>query len=369
MLYKNNNKNKLLIVNKCIDKNIDINSEVYFDQECFNNTFDLISFNSNPFNSYECNQFINIIGKYKFIYAYQYSDEILVFLIKNKFKYKYKLFIHELEKLKIEKFDLSKVDRISSWSPLKLTNIFQNMDEKIKDKLFWINQGIRLTKNARDRLSRFNEVESSESTRYIVSVGDVNRDHYSVIKAVSGLDIKLYIISKNEYYTNNKNVICIKTTGDKIIDNDRVFDCCKIIKNSLFCIIPLHVIKTSNGITSAVESIFLKKCLIVTKNCGLDEYVEDGVTGFMVKQKDIRSYKEKILYLLNDKNRKRMENNIDNSFSESMTWEGFINIVLRKLNDSYNDIESMDTYENTIQRIEFNQKKFNKSYYNKLRKL
>jgi glycosyltransferase involved in cell wall biosynthesis len=326
MIYVNNNKPNLLIISKCICKKLDINSEVYYDQLCFHENFDLISFQDNKYSDAFFN---NIINKYTFIYAFHYTSEILKYLINNKDKYSYKLFIHELENLDINKYNLNKVDKISSWSPSKLINIHPKMSSQIKEKLFWIHQGIRLTKQNQDKIKN---ISNNSNERYIVSIGDTNRDHEMVIKAVQNLDIKLYIISKNVY--NNKNVVNICTTKSKIIDNERVFDTCKIIKNALFCIIPLHYKHQSHGITSAIEVCFLRKCLIITQNSGLDEYIEDNYTGFKIPHKDVNTCKNKIQYLLNDSNRQEMEENIKNKIGNNnnyMTNEGFIEIVLDNL--------------------------------------
>lgn len=331
MIYKNNNKKNLLIIGKCIDKNLDINSEVYYDQKCFHENFDLISFQDKKYNAIDFN---NIISKYIFIYAFHYTPEILNYLINNKDRYSYKLFIHELESLNINAYNLNKVDKISSWSPSKLITIHSDMQIQLKEKLFWIHQGIRLTKDNQDKIKY---LQNNYSEKYIVSMGDTNRDHETVIEAVKNLDIKLYILTNHVYNSNNKNIVYIRTTGRKIIDNTRVYEFCKIIKNALFCIIPLHYKNQSHGITSAIEAKFLRKCLIVTKNCGLDEYIDDGYTGFKVLAKDINSYKEKILYLLNDNNRYIMEENIKNRIVNNdnyMTNEGFIEIVLNNLKNS-----------------------------------
>jgi glycosyltransferase involved in cell wall biosynthesis len=304
MIYKNNRKNKLLIIGKCIDKKIDINSEVYYDQKCFHEVFDLISFQDKKYNNKDLDIIIN---KYELVYAYHYTPQILNYLINNKDKYSYKLFIHELERLNINSYNLSKIDKISSWSPCKLITIHKNLSKNIKEKLFWIHQGIRLTKENQNRIKK---LKNNYNERYIVSLGDSNRDHETIIKAVKNLDIKLYILSKNKCKEKNKNVIYKSTTESKIIDNIRVFNFCKIIKNALFCIIPLHFKNQSHGITSAIEALFLRKCLIVTKNAGLDEYIDDNNTGFLVNHNDVNSYKEKILYLLNDDFRNNMEKNI-----------------------------------------------------------
>ena len=76
------------------------------------------------------------------------------------------------------------------------------------------------------------------------------------------------------------------------------------------------------------------KILIITKNCGLDEYIDDNYTGFKVSPNDVDAYKEKILFLLNEDNRHIIEHNINNKMKNNidyMTNEGFIKIVLKEL--------------------------------------
>lgn len=325
MLYRDNNKKKLLIVSK------GINSAGYFNNNAINETFNILSFREGK-ESYEFKEiFSHVRLVYIFMNPGDIEDEkgfpVVSFIIAHKDIYKYKLIVHELHHK--NKLLLDIADKISCWCPSKWnyevklnrsSKYFNKISNDNLNKLFWIHQGIRVTEEQKLQIDSY---KPDYSDKYIIAIGNENRNYDSLIESVKDLPINLYIFTTKRINSKYKNVF-IKST----VDPGRSFKLMKYILNSLFVIIPLRLkSEVSHGITSAIETRYLKKIIISNKYCGLDYYIKDGYNGFLLENKE--NYRNCILKLLDDTYRKEIQQNIDNENNgpNYMTWRGYCDII------------------------------------------
>ena len=329
MEYRDNNKDLLLIVKKGFHNN------VYFNNIAINNTFNVMFYNLTKLDT----DYLDIIFcKIKLVYIYisGESQKLNQYIRKNKEKYGYKIFIHE--PIDFKDYFIPYCDAISAWSPIKYKlentlpekDIYQKYSDEVLNKLFWIYQGIKIPDNM--SLNLVNE----RKERYIISIGRMNRDYETLFKSIENLDIKLIILSSKQKEIkcdlNNVEITCLPG----MCERERFINpYLSLIKHSLFVVIPLkfdkgHKNNVGHGITTAIEACYLRKPLIATEFCGVDEYTEKKL---LVKNRDPEDLKNKITYLMNDKNRLKYEQKLEKYDKDYMTWQGFCNGIKNHLNN------------------------------------
>ena len=128
-----------------------------------------------------------------------------------------------------------------------------------------------------------------------IAAGRSNRDYRWLQSAWNDTEIgKLLIISDREKEETADN-ICVRTDieGDALFE--RIASCHAVI-------IPLEDTGISSGQLVAIQAMMMGKPVIATENAGIREYVEDGVTGFVIPktsnalQEALRALSKKSVY-------------------------------------------------------------------------
>ncbi|KAB2877962.1 glycosyltransferase [bacterium] len=140
-----------------------------------------------------------------------------------------------------------------------------------------------------------------------------------------GIDARLHIIGEGELRSHLEKVTQDMNISDKVcfegtLPHDRVID---FLRNSSVLLAPSVVAANQDrdgGLTSAKEASACAIPVIGSIHGGIPDIVEDGVTGFLVKEKDVDALSARLFTLLKDENlraalgkngRKKMENEYD----------------------------------------------------------
>ena len=120
------------------------------------------------------------------------------------------------------------------------------------------------------------EIEAKKGD-YFVSAGRSNRDYNFLIDVFSKTKEKLYILS-DTYKRNDlpKNIL--------IFDNCFNEDYERMVANSLAAVISLDDVPISSGQLFALNAFKYKKPVIATRHPGINDYISDGIDGFLVNK-------------------------------------------------------------------------------------
>lgn len=145
-------------------------------------------------------------------------------------------------------------------------------------------------------------IKADEVLRYALSVGRESRDYGTLFKALrhSGIRAKIIFsgISDSNKYQNR--------AVDRTLDNVDTFD--HVSYTSLrnfyadcsFVVIPMHNVDYPAGITTIMEAMAMGKPVIATYSRGIEEFIEDSVTGFWTEPSNPIALREKMLLLWNN---------------------------------------------------------------------
>ena len=123
---------------------------------------------------------------------------------------------------------------------------------------------------------------------YIFSTGRSNRDYDFLVNSLKNTDFKL-IIACDTYHTTSENTENIKFLND-CYGNDML----QLMAKCHCIVVPLKDLKMSSGQLVVIQAMALGKPVVCTKSDGIKDYVEDGVTGFLIDNN-----KEQLMSALN----------------------------------------------------------------------
>ena len=127
-----------------------------------------------------------------------------------------------------------------------------------------------------------------DKDKFILSLGRSNRDFDFLIETLKDTEYKVKIIC-DEFRTN------IKYDNIEIINNVYGKKSWEYIKRCFCMVIPIKNPEISAGQTVLLNSMQLRKPIIITESKGLtDDYIESGKTGIIIKKK-----REELLKALN----------------------------------------------------------------------
>ena len=127
-----------------------------------------------------------------------------------------------------------------------------------------------------------------DKDKFILSLGRSNRDFDFLIETIKDTEYKVKIIC-DEFRTN------IKYDNVEIINNVYGKKSWEYIKRCFCMVIPIKNPEISAGQTVLLNSMQLRKPIIITESKGLtDDYIESGKTGIIIKKKS-----EELLKALN----------------------------------------------------------------------
>lgn len=128
---------------------------------------------------------------------------------------------------------------------------------------------------------------------YVVSMGSANRDYPTLVQAVLAAGIKTVIIAKPSLLSSlPDHPLLVKLSGLAQAE------CNAILAGARANVVPLLATRTASGQVTFITSMRMGIPTIATDCVGSVDYIEDGVTGFLVPPGDAEALSARILMLL-----------------------------------------------------------------------
>jgi glycosyltransferase involved in cell wall biosynthesis len=211
-------------------------------------------------------------------------------LILNAFIYKQrKNKLHAAFRYWFTRFTLATADRVICYSQRE-TEWYKDYFNYKDGKFIFLPFGVDTPK--------LDKVPKQKTGNYILSAGSSNRDYRTLIQATQNMPIEVHIIAKK------LNLNTLKIPGNFKVQYDIYGEeFYKSIDRSKIIIVPLNDEKISSGQMVLLESMYMGKAVIVTRNWGTEDYVNDGHDAIFVSPHNADELKQAISRLLNDPER------------------------------------------------------------------
>ncbi|MEW8034620.1 MAG: glycosyltransferase family 4 protein [Candidatus Thiodiazotropha sp.] len=162
--------------------------------------------------------------------------------------------------------------------------------------------------------------------KYIFSAGRTGRDYKTLIEAVRGEPCEVVIVSDSS-----------SIAGIEIPENVTVYENIdyseyrQLLTNAYMVVLPLYEHIYSSGQVVVLESMALGKPVITNKCVGTEDYIVDGETGLLLKERDPTLFKAAINKLFEDiVLRDNIKINAMNEIKEKHTFRIYVDTILEE---------------------------------------
>lgn len=145
------------------------------------------------------------------------------------------------------------------------------------------------------------QIQGKEEHHYILSVGREGRDYPTLFTALHDTSIRAKVLSSGYLPISTKYQ---NKTPRAVQDNVEMYSHISYVEmrqfynDCSFVVVPLlHDFNSPAGVTVIVEAMAMGKAVIASHSRGIDEFIEDTVTGFWVEPGNPMMLREKILSL------------------------------------------------------------------------
>jgi len=146
-----------------------------------------------------------------------------------------------------------------------------------------------------------NHKQHAPTQDYIFAGGDSNRDYATLIEAVRGLRVTLLIAALHRHHFNG---IEIPPNVEIVTVSPKEF--ARLMAESFFVVVPMRRgLEHSGGQQTYINAMTMGKAVVVADDSGADDYVESGVTGFVVPAGDAGAMRRAIRELSENSDRTR----------------------------------------------------------------
>jgi glycosyltransferase involved in cell wall biosynthesis len=161
------------------------------------------------------------------------------------------------------------IDRIICFSTAECeyySKIF-NVD---KEKFKFIHIGIE------DSSAEYQNIEKSDSEKFLLAVGKSNRDYKFLIDSLNGSEYKVKILCNTLNEKHQDNI--------EIYNNIFGKEYLKLLKQCYAVIIPLKDENISSGQLVMLQAMMLEKPIIITKSNTISDYVKDDFNAIIIEK-------------------------------------------------------------------------------------
>jgi glycosyltransferase involved in cell wall biosynthesis len=144
------------------------------------------------------------------------------------------------------------------------------------------------------------QTPEAERGEYVLSVGRENRDYGTFFAALRNTQVRAKILSSGFLGSTKYREASAQVIQENVemydhisyVEMRRLYDGCS------FVVVPLiRGFDYPAGVTAVVEAMAMGKPVIATYSHGIQEFIQDSVTGFWVEPGDPMKMQEKILFL------------------------------------------------------------------------
>lgn len=250
---------------------------------------------------------------------------------------------------RIERYLANRTEKIIVISPKQLKELSEDFPIAPKEKFIVVPLGFELGKFFKDTETKRKKFRTQFSiSDDTIAVGLVGRmvpvkNHGMFLKVIAALqekisDKKIKFLLIGDGY--------LRPRIEKMIDELQIRNLVTLtswIENIEEVIAGLDIVALTSlnegTPVSLVEALAGKKAIISTKVGGIEDFVEDNVSGYLVPVNDVKMFSEKMLVLINDKEKRILfgesgQKNVENLFSHERLIRDMKNLYEKLLRNS-----------------------------------
>jgi glycosyltransferase involved in cell wall biosynthesis len=162
---------------------------------------------------------------------------------------------------------------------------------------------------------------------YILAVGQEQRDYKTLIDAIEGTGIELVIVASSPWSKFNLEIA--KKPNVNLVSNIPYTEIRDLYRGAKIIVVPLFENNYGAGLNTMLESMAMAKTLVVTKTCGIDNYVLHDETGLYAAPGNTGQLRDQLLMLWDaDEKRKRLGSNARQAIIDKMNIDIYVERIV-----------------------------------------
>jgi glycosyltransferase involved in cell wall biosynthesis len=175
---------------------------------------------------------------------------------------------------------------------------------------------------------RFYSPESGPPGDYILAVGQEQRDYDTLLRAISGSNLRLVIVASSPWSTFSVKVPDPKDVT--ILSHIPFIQLRDLYARARLVVTPLFDVDYAAGANAVLEAMSMGKPLLLSRTAGICDYVVDGVTGRYFSPGEPEELREQIRELWDcPAEQKRLGMNARQAVEESMNMDTYVSRVVQ----------------------------------------
>jgi glycosyltransferase involved in cell wall biosynthesis len=166
-----------------------------------------------------------------------------------------------------------------------------------------------------------------EDEKFLLAVGQEQRDYKTLIRAIDGTGIKAIIVASSPWSSNHSSPEHMQNVGLKT--RVSFHELRLLYSMARLVVVPIKPnIDYAAGVNGVLEAMAMAKALIVSKTEGICDYIEHNETGQFVTPGDIAELREAILHLWHHPDtRSRLGTNARQAVIDRMTMDHYLDNI------------------------------------------
>jgi glycosyltransferase involved in cell wall biosynthesis len=138
-------------------------------------------------------------------------------------------------------------------------------------------------------------MEENTEKPFLLSMGTANRDYATLFSVVGKLNYPTVVVAAPHILKNLKVPSCVTILTDLTLD-----ECRSLAQQARINVVPVDNDMTASGQVTIVEAMMYGSAVIATDTIGSRDYINNGETGLLVKNKSLIELENAISLLWND---------------------------------------------------------------------
>jgi glycosyltransferase involved in cell wall biosynthesis len=145
-------------------------------------------------------------------------------------------------------------------------------------------------------------VQEGDKQQYVLSVGRENRDYATLFEALRNSQMRAKIVASgmrdSRAYRNT--IADGRLHNVETLEHISYTELRNLYGDCAFVAIPMHNVDYPAGMTAIMEAMAMGKAVIATYSRGIEEFIDNAVTGFWTEPGNPIALREKMLFLWNN---------------------------------------------------------------------
>ncbi len=138
--------------------------------------------------------------------------------------------------------------------------------------------------------------EENDDKPFVLAMGSANRDYRTFFEAVRRLKVPTVVVAGRMALDG------LEVPSNVQVKHSLSYEECRCLsQRARINVVPLRDVESASGQITVVDALCMKRCVVATRCIGTEDYIDDGVTGWLFDMQSVGGLTEAIEKLWHDR--------------------------------------------------------------------